>query len=109
MSPIAGSSRASGASSAAQAIAVMLHELATNAVKYGALSNSGGRIDLTWQLGIDGQLLLRWAETGGPPVAKPTRRGFGSRVIEQMIKQLPGTVRFDWNPDGLVCEISFKA
>ena len=93
----------------AQSIAVALHELATNAAKYGSLSNSGGRIDLTWQHGIDGQLLLRWAETGGPPVGKPTRRGFGSRVIEQMIRQLPGTVRFDWNPDGLVCEISFRA
>jgi PAS domain S-box-containing protein len=94
---------------AAQAIAVTLHELATNAAKYGSLSNAGGSIELTWQHGRDGQMLLRWTETGGPPVGKPTRKGFGSRVIEQMIRQLPGTVRFDWNSDGLVCEISFKA
>jgi PAS domain S-box-containing protein len=94
---------------AAQAVAVTLHELATNAAKYGSLSNSGGRIDLTWQYGTDGRLLLCWMETGGPPARKPTRKGFGSRVIEQMIKQLPGKLRFDWRADGLVCEISFRA
>jgi two-component sensor histidine kinase len=94
---------------AAQAVAVTLHELATNAVKYGSLSKSGGRIDLTWRHEADGQLLLRWTETDGPPVKKPTRKGFGSRVVEQMIKQLPGKLRFDWRADGLVCEISFRA
>lgn len=94
---------------AAQAVAVTLHELATNAAKYGSLSNSAGRIDLTWQYGTDGHLLLRWIETGGPPARKPTRKGFGSRVIEQMIKQLPGKLRFDWRAEGLVCEISFRA
>jgi len=93
----------------AQSVAVTLHELATNAVKYGSLSNSDGRVDLTWQHGSDGQLLLRWTETGGPPARKPTRKGFGSRVIEQMIGQLPGKAQFDWRPEGLVCEISFRA
>ncbi|HEX5213704.1 MAG TPA: PAS domain S-box protein, partial [Pseudolabrys sp.] len=94
---------------AAQAVAVTLHELATNAAKYGALSNAGGHIALTWRHGDNGQLTLRWVETGGPPVGKPTRKGFGSRVIEQMIRQLPGQAQFDWRPDGLVCDISFRA
>ena len=94
---------------AAQAVAVTLHELATNAAKYGSLSKGGGRIELTWQHEPDGRLLLRWTEAGGPPVKKPTRKGFGSRVVEQMIKQLPGKLRFDWRAGGLVCEISFRA
>ena len=92
----------------AQAIAVMLHELATNAAKYGALSAAEGRIDLTWQRDTDGRLFIRWQETGGPPVQPPSRRGFGSRVIEQMVSQLRGTAHFDWRSDGLICEITMQ-
>jgi PAS domain S-box-containing protein len=91
---------------AAQAVAVALHELATNAVKYGSLSVTGGHVELTWQRAADGALVLRWAEAGGPKVAPPSRQGFGSRVIKQMIGQLHGKVQFDWKPDGLVCEMS---
>jgi PAS domain S-box-containing protein len=94
---------------AAQAIAVTLHELATNAAKYGSLSDAKGHIDLEWQHKTDGQLILRWTETGGPAVQKPTHQGFGSRVIERMIGQLGGKVQFDWRREGLVCEISFRA
>ena len=94
---------------AAQAIAVTLHELATNAAKYGSLSDAEGHIDLEWQHKTDGQLILRWTETGGPAVQKPTHQGFGSRVIERMIGQLGGKVQFDWRREGLVCEISFRA
>jgi PAS domain S-box-containing protein len=94
---------------AAQAIAVALHELATNAAKYGALSKPTGRIDLRWAHEADGRLILRWTEIGGPPAQTPTRRGFGTRVIEQMIAQLKGETRFDWRSDGLVCEIVLKA
>jgi PAS domain S-box-containing protein len=91
---------------AAQAIAVTLHELATNAAKYGALSAAAGRIDLTWQCDDpDGRLTVRWQETGGPPVQAPAHRGFGGRVIEQMANQLRGTAQFDWRREGLVCEI----
>jgi PAS domain S-box-containing protein len=93
----------------AQAIAVTLHELATNAAKYGSLSDAKGHIDLKWQHKTDGQLILRWTETGGPAVQKPTHQGFGSRVIERMIGQLRGKVQFDWLQEGLVCEISFRA
>ena len=93
---------------AAQAIAVILHELATNAVKYGALSEPDGQIELIWSHEADGQLNLRWSETGGPAVKAPTRKGFGGRIMEQMIGQLKGKTRFDWNSEGLVCEITLR-
>jgi len=93
----------------AQAVAIALHELATNAAKYGSLSMPSGRIDLTWQQETDGQVTLRWAETGGPVVQTPTRRGFGSLVIERIIGQSSGQSRFDWRPEGLVCEIKLRA
>jgi two-component sensor histidine kinase len=91
--------------SAAQAVAVVLHELATNASKYGALSDANGQIRLTWSRAADGQLTLRWTELGGPKVRAPKRRGFGSRLIEVTISQLGGKARFDWQPQGLFCEI----
>jgi len=92
--------------SAAQTIAVILHELATNAAKYGALSAANGQVDLQWSHEAGGCLHLRWTETGGPAVETPTRKGFGWRVIEQMIAQLKGKTCFDWRADGLVCEIT---
>jgi two-component sensor histidine kinase len=94
---------------AAQAVAVALHELATNAAKYGALSAANGRIDLKWSHEADGRLHLRWTETGGPAVQVPTHKGFGGRVTEQMIAQLKGKTHFDWRSEGLVCEISLQA
>src|SRR5215472_7874125 len=92
----------------AQALAVTVHELATNAAKYGALSVSNGQIELNWSHQDDGRLNLRWTEMGGPPVRTPTRRGFGGRIIEQMIGQLKGEIRFDWRRRGLVCEITLR-
>jgi PAS domain S-box-containing protein len=92
--------------SAAQTIAVILHELATNAAKYGALSAANGQVELQWSHKAGGRLRLRWTETGGPAVETPTRRGFGGRVIEQLIAQLKGKTFFDWRADGLVCEIT---
>jgi PAS domain S-box-containing protein len=94
---------------AAQAVAVALHELATNAAKYGPLSVAKGKIDLKWLNKADGQLIIRWTEIGGPAVHTPTYQGFGSRVIEQMIGQLKGKARFDWRPEGVVCEITLQA
>jgi PAS domain S-box-containing protein len=93
---------------AAQSVALVLHELATNATKYGALASANGRIDLSWSHEPGGQLNLRWTEVGGPPVATPTRQGLGGRIIEQMIGQLRGEVHFDWRPEGLVCEIALR-
>jgi PAS domain S-box-containing protein len=92
---------------AAQAIAVTLHELATNAAKYGALSVSGGHVQVEWSREPNGRLVLRWTEKDGPPVKPPTRKGFGTRAIEAMIRgQLKGELRFDWRAAGLACEIS---
>jgi PAS domain S-box-containing protein len=93
----------------AQAMAVALHELATNAAKYGALSTDQGRLDIQWTHEADGRLILRWTEMDGPAVQTPTRQGFGKRVIDNMVKQLKGTPHFDWRPEGLVCEITLQA
>jgi PAS domain S-box-containing protein len=91
----------------AQTIAVTLHELATNAAKYGALSVAEGLVEVTWSLAVDRRLVLRWIERGGPPVERPTRRGFGTQVMERMIRgQLKGEMRHDWRKEGLVCEIT---
>jgi PAS domain S-box-containing protein len=93
---------------AAQALSMALHELATNAVKHGALSVPGGRVSLSWSADGDAAGLMRlcWRETGGPPVAAPpTRRGFGSRVLEATLRvQLGGVVTRGWEASGLVCE-----
>jgi two-component system CheB/CheR fusion protein len=92
---------------ATRALGMALHELATNAAKYGALSRTTGRVEVTWQVeGANGaqQLHLSWAETGGPPVEAPTRKGFGSRVIEQgLMHELNATVRQDFDPGGVRC------
>jgi two-component sensor histidine kinase len=95
--------------SAAQAIAMSLHELATNAVKYGALSVPNRQIGLKWLQETDGLLILHWSEIGGPAVKMPTREGFGTRIIERMIGQLKGKAHFDWHAGGLVCEITLQA
>jgi PAS domain S-box-containing protein len=90
---------------AAQAIAVVLHELATNASKYGALSHGKGQVRLNWSSG-DGKLTLYWSELGGPRVNAPKRMGFGTRLIEVTVSQLGGKARFGWRSEGLVCEIA---
>ena len=90
----------------AQTIAVTLHELATNAAKYGALSVANGHVTVNWSSETNGELYFRWSETGGPKVQEPTRKGFGRRIIEQMIGQHSGKASFDWREEGLVCEIT---
>jgi PAS domain S-box-containing protein len=92
----------------AQAVAITLHELATNAVKYGALSVPNGRVAMKWSHEPGSELTLLWKETDGPKVQEPTRKGFGSRVIEEMIVGRSGKARFDWRVEGLVCEITLK-
>ncbi|WP_426955680.1 HWE histidine kinase domain-containing protein [Muricoccus radiodurans] len=96
---------------AIQPLAMVVHELATNALKYGALSVPDGRLRLSWHIapGTRGRTLLhlRWAETNGPPVkGSPTRRGFGSRVLDGAIHgQLGGSVFVTWAATGLLCDI----
>jgi PAS domain S-box-containing protein len=95
---------------AAQAMAISLHELATNAAKYGALSAAAGRVEIAWSCTENGRLSLRWVESGGPPVAPPTHCGFGTRIMENIIRrQLGGEVHFDWREQGLACEITLPA
>jgi PAS domain S-box-containing protein len=94
---------------AALTLAMVFHELATNAAKYGALSKASGRIAIGWivqQASSGDQMLLRWQESGGPPVALPRRRGFGSYLIEgRLAQELSGEVRIDYEKAGLVCQI----
>ena len=86
----------------ALALGMVFHELATNAAKYGALS-AGGRLRVSWTMDADA-LLLEWRETGGPAPTPPTRRGFGSRLIERSITgELQGSVMIDYAPEGLIC------
>ncbi|MBV9930674.1 MAG: PAS domain S-box protein [Alphaproteobacteria bacterium] len=86
-------------------LAIALHELATNAVKYGALSVPGGRVEFTWQQ-AEGRLLLTWRESGGPPVAEPEREGFGTRMIRRALaSELRGPVTLEFRPEGLFCRI----
>jgi PAS domain S-box-containing protein len=91
----------------AQGVAVALHELATNAAKYGALSRAKGEVEVTWSCASDDRVMLRWTEAGGPPVNQPTHRGFGTDVIRAMIQaHAGGDMRLDWRTEGLVCEIA---
>jgi PAS domain S-box-containing protein len=92
---------------AAQAVAVTVHELATNAAKYGSLSTPNGSVRVQCLQPANGRVLLRWTEQDGPPVEHPTRSGFGSRIMESMVRaQLRGEITFDWRTSGLVCEIA---
>ncbi|WP_225890078.1 PAS domain-containing protein [Indioceanicola profundi] len=87
-------------------VGLALHELATNAAKYGALSTEAGQLDLAWRIDGQGSLVLDWRESGGPPTAPPTHRGFGSTLLRTTIEeQLGGRLLFDWRPEGLMLEI----
>jgi two-component sensor histidine kinase/integral membrane sensor domain MASE1 len=93
----------------ALALAMALHELGSNAVKYGALSGDGGKVAIDWTLEPSGLLRFAWEEQGGPVVAAPIRRGFGSRLIQEgLARELNGQVTMDYRPEGLRCELSFQ-
>jgi two-component sensor histidine kinase len=91
------------------ALAMAMHELATNAVKYGALANKTGTIEVSWSVQngtAPPRLALRWTEAGGPPVVVPQRRGFGSRLIERTLAHdLDGQVEIAFPPTGVVCTV----
>jgi PAS domain S-box-containing protein len=89
----------------AQTLALALHELSTNAVKYGSLSQVAGRLELDWTL-LPDEIVVTWRESGGPAVQKPKQTGFGAKIITSSIeRQLEGQVSFDWRPEGLFCEL----
>ncbi|MGA0607008.1 PAS domain S-box protein [Phenylobacterium sp. VNQ135] len=83
-----------------QPLSMIVHELATNATKYGALSVAAGQVDVSWSRTGAGWTLA-WTEHGGAPVVPPSRVGFGSRLISRLAEQLGATVAVDWNPDGV--------
>lgn len=89
------------------ALSLILHELATNAAKYGALSTDAGRVSVSWSIedSVSPKLLLDWKEAGGPLVTAPTRKGFGSRLIQSMLSGESGSVRSDYHLEGLHCHI----
>ena len=91
-------------------LSMILHEIATNATKYGALSNETGSVALDWEVTHDNakrKLRMIWAETGGPPVTAPVQRGFGSRLIERSARdQLGGEATVDFLPRGVVYTVT---
>ncbi len=90
----------------AVALSLVLHELGTNANKYGALSASAGRVDLTWETEENGNVLkLRWQESGGPKVKPPVRRGFGTFIIEQSLSGLDGAADLRFEAGGCACDM----
>jgi PAS domain S-box-containing protein len=94
---------------AVQSLSLLFHELATNAVKYGALGSDGGHVTIDWRSDGD-TMLIRWKEQGGPRVTPPKREGFGTKLLNQVSgRQLNADLRFDWDPGGLTVEIRLPA
>src|SRR5215471_16410226 len=94
---------------ATQAVATVLHELTTNAAKYGALSNRSGRVSVRWrwlQNGSHNRIVIEWQETGGPPVLAPSRLGYGTNIIRDLIPfELGGAVELSFAPEGTRCRL----
>jgi len=90
-------------------LSMAFHELTTNAMKYGAWSNAEGKVSIKWSVegsGSDARLRLEWRESGGPPVSPPSRRGFGSRLVERgLAAEMEGEAVMRFEPNGLVCVI----
>jgi two-component sensor histidine kinase len=86
-------------------LALITHELTTNAVKYGALSKPDGRIDVSWQ-NVDGRLTIHWVESGNLLLTPPTRKGFGTKLLSSAIRRFHGQVETRFEPSGLNCTIS---
>ena len=83
-------------------MALVLHELVTNSTKYGSLSPAGGRVDIDWKRSESGDLVFEWRESGGPPVKPPTRKGFGTTIIDRSVPyDLGGTASMEYDPAGV--------
>jgi PAS domain S-box-containing protein len=94
---------------AVQPVGLMLHELATNTAKYGALSTAAGTVSLSWTTAPDGELEIVWRESGGPSIVPPDRTGFGSSLMRQLARQLGGDVSLDWRENGLIARLVISA
>jgi PAS domain S-box-containing protein len=95
----------------AMLLAMALHELSTNAIKYGALSNESGQVNVSWDLVPDDEaqrLRFVWQESGGPPVKPPEHKGFGSVLIERALQRELGGVQYDFDPGGVTCMLELK-
>jgi two-component sensor histidine kinase len=92
----------------ASSFALLLHELGTNAMKYGSLSTTEGRVTINWSV-QNGRIDLEWRETGGPPVAVPTRSGFGSKLLKLAFPPETGEASILYEPAGVSCAVSFPA
>lgn len=90
----------------AKSLALIVHELATNAAKYGSLSEPSGILSICWKV-LGGRAEIRWIEQGGPLVVPPSKQGFGTRFIDQIVKTLQGEVATEFRPSGLECTMSF--
>ena len=101
--------KVSCSASAVQSLSLLIHELATNAVKYGALGSESGHVTIDWR--PEGELVrICWKEQGGPPVVPPKRKGFGTKLLNQVSgRQLNADLNFDWNPKGLEVEIELPS
>lgn len=105
---VSGGSGAFLAPSAAIPIALCLHELATNAVKYGALSSTEGKVTVSWSEASPDIVVLKWVESGGPPVERPRGSGFGSRLIGAALNGVPGgSATLKFHADGVTCDLAF--
>lgn len=92
-----------------QPISMVIHELATNAFKYGALSSPNGKVEVTWKI-VEGNLVLLWCEKGGPATTEPEQFGFGARMLKQVVtKQINGELDYDWRPEGLSVTITMPS
>jgi two-component sensor histidine kinase len=93
----------------AVSLGMALHELATNAVKYGALSRDSGRVSVRWAK-TEGRLVLDWSESGGPPVIPPDATGFGTRLLRRgLFEATAGRVELEFRPEGVACRIVLRA
>ena len=87
-------------------LAMALHELGTNAIKYGALSNESGRVEISWKPQPQSdRVIICWRETGGPRVESPEHQGFGSRLIQRAMESGLGKAQLDFRPQGLECSL----
>jgi two-component sensor histidine kinase len=92
----------------AVALALAVHELCTNAAKYGALRTPDGGVEVSWSIDGD-RLTFVWEESGGPPVVAPARRGFGTRMIERALAaEFGGAARIEFRPEGLLCVLEAR-
>ena len=94
----------------AVALSLVIHELATNAAKYGALSRDGGHVEVSWEVDADRRAHLLWRERGGPAVSTPSRRGFGATLIERSLRyELAGRAQVTYPSTGLEAKLDFSA